>query len=745
MLTDKSVPVRLVVFVFLVMAASLARADSPIMLAAGRGTDASDLSDEEIKRKFESLEGLQELAGVDLSRYLDLDEGDILKIGQSYTVEENVTIDGNVVVIGGALTVAGTINGDAVVIGGSSYLTSTSVVEGDAAVFGGILQMEDGALVWGKAIEQSSIEPEEKRYVLEIEPGIEKITREDIVKLTGDVYVGPEEYVTGDIVAITGNIMIEGKVDGEVVAPMGSITLASTAKIGGSVTAPLGTVNIEDGAVVLGEIESSAQVYCEPSPMKKARPMKERYEERISYRFLYHSPGSKSMALTGDFIDWDEEGIPMVRDEEGTWSTLYSLPPGEYRYKFIIDGEAVPDPDMEERVPDGMGGWATPLTVKSRKGAATRVRTVEWHPESFDASLAMDYNRVDGFYLAGNVSNRTNVFPMPRFEVEAGYAWEREKWMGGVRLEQPLIAPFMLSLGGSFYSRTDTYDRELIGEIENFLTAFLLKKDYRDYFDRRGVAGFLGFYPGRSHSFRFSYTSDDYRPLEKETNWSLFRRGEQFPENPHYEPNICACPGCDVVRVRALGCDYEFDTRNNKKTPYFGAWARLSGEWARRSFGGDLGYDRYVVDLRYYDRLSSRQRLAFRLKGGSMSMPDDSHSDGAPAPQYFFPKEFYVGGLGTMPGYCFKEFRGTQMILFNFEYALGFSKSWYFLFFTDGGDAAGRDESREDAWEAMDIKWDGGFGLRYERPGTSVTVHVSQRFDDWDRSSVLTLRLNRMF
>ena len=745
MLTEKSVPVRIIAFVFLVICASLARADSPILLAAGRGTDASDLSEEEIKMKLESLEGLEELAGVDLSKYLDMDEGDILKIGQSFTVPEKMTVDGNVVLIGGALTVAGTINGDAVVIGGSSYLTSTSVVEGDAAVFGGILQMEDGALVWGETIEHSSIEPEETRFVIELEPEIEKITTEDIVKLTGDIYIGPDEYVSGDIVAITGSIVIDGKVDGDVVAPLGSITLGTASEIDGAVAAPLGTVNIEEGALILGEIEASSQVYCEPSRPTRTCPVERKRVERITYKFLYYMPDARSMALTGDFIDWDPEGIEMERDEYGTWSTHYSLPPGKYKYKFIIDGKAMPDPDIDEQVPDGMGGWATPLVVKSRRKTTTRITHVSWCPESVDFGAVMNYSRVDGFYLGMSVKNECNEFPMPRYAVEGGYAWARKEWMGSVKLEQPLIHPFMLSLGGAVYSRTDTYDDEVSSEIENFLAAFFLKRDYRDYFDRRGVTGFLGFYPFKSHSLKFSYVSDDYRPLDKNTNWSLFRSGEEFPENPTYPPNIGECVGEDVVRLRSLALAYEYDSRNHKKTPFFGIWGRLSGEWARRSYGSDLGYNRYVLDLRLYDRLSSSQRLATRVKAGVMSLPCDSHAEGMQAPQYFFPKEFYVGGLGTMPGYCFKEFRGTQMFLLNFEYALGFSKNWYFLFFTDAGDAVGRDENWKDAWDAMKIKWDGGFGIRFERPGTSLTAHISQRFDDWDRSSVFTVRLNRMF
>jgi cytoskeletal protein CcmA (bactofilin family) len=745
MLREKSVPVRFVICLVLVMIAPLARAESPVLLTAGRGTDATDISEQEIKMKLKSVEGLEELAGVDLSRYLELKEGDILKIGTSYTVPEDSTVDGNVVVIGGALTVEGTIKGDAVVIGGSSYLASTSVVEGDATVIGGILQLEDGALVWGDIIEKSSIEPEEKRFVIQMDTEKPKVIDRDIVKLTGDIYVAPDELVSGDIVAITGSITIEGTVDGDVVAPMGDVTLGATADIDGGVAAPLGTVNIESGALIHGDIEAASEVYTEPAEPEEVRPVEPMYEERITFKFMLYRPSAESMALTGDFIGWDPEGIPMERDEKGNWFVLYSLPPGEYKYKFVIDGKAVADPDVAEKVRDGMGGWATPLIVRSREKKVSRIRTVRTHRSSVDVASGMDYNRVDGFSLGMSVENDFNIFPMPRFRIDGGYSWKRKIWPYYVELEQPLAGPFVVSVGGAIYSRTDTYDREIIGDVENFLAAAFLKKDYRDYFDRRGATGFIGVYPSDGHSFRFSYTSDDYRPLEKNTDTALFRKDEKFPDNPHYPPNICQCASCEKIRVKAVELDYEFDSRNNKKTPYYGAWFRLSGEWARRSYGSDLGYSRYVADLRYYDRLSKTQRLAARVKTGIMTLPCDSHAPGVPPPEDFFPKEFYVGGLGTMPAYCFKEFRGTQMLLFNLEYAYGVSDRWYLVFFTDAGDAKGDGEYWKDAWDAMKVKWDAGLGIRYERPGTSITAHVSQRFDDLDRASVLTVRLNRMF
>ncbi len=53
---------------------------------------------------------------------------------------------------------------------------------------------------------------------------------------------------------------------------------------------------------------------------------------------------AKSVMVTGSFNNWSESGYTMARDVEGWYIDLH-LRPGKHRYKFIIDGNWVLDPD----------------------------------------------------------------------------------------------------------------------------------------------------------------------------------------------------------------------------------------------------------------------------------------------------------------------------------------------------------------------------------------------------------------
>ena len=75
----------------------------------------------------------------------------------------------------------------------------------------------------------------------------------DIVQFGKKIYIGPDELVNGDVVAIAGDIVIEGKVMGDVAAIFGSVELGSAAIVNGEVVSILGEVNRDDGSVVRGE------------------------------------------------------------------------------------------------------------------------------------------------------------------------------------------------------------------------------------------------------------------------------------------------------------------------------------------------------------------------------------------------------------------------------------------------------------------------------------------------------------
>ena len=68
---------------------------------------------------------------------------------------------------------------------------------------------------------------------------------------------------------------------------------------------------------------------------------------RTSNGLLFVQPAnaSQSVAITGDFNDWNPQGQPMTCDRRlGIWQTTVQLKPGRYHYRLIIDGQSVPDP-----------------------------------------------------------------------------------------------------------------------------------------------------------------------------------------------------------------------------------------------------------------------------------------------------------------------------------------------------------------------------------------------------------------
>ncbi len=72
--------------------------------------------------------------------------------------------------------------------------------------------------------------------------------------------------------------------------------------------------------------------------------------------FVYSTPHHcRSVAVVGDFNDWQSEKGKMTRQKDGTYRKRLQLPPGQYRYKFLIDGQWFEDPEAEAQLPNAFG------------------------------------------------------------------------------------------------------------------------------------------------------------------------------------------------------------------------------------------------------------------------------------------------------------------------------------------------------------------------------------------------------
>jgi hypothetical protein len=83
-------------------------------------------------------------------------------------------------------------------------------------------------------------------------------------------------------------------------------------------------------------------------------------------QFVLVAPQAASVALVGDFNDWDPARSPM-QTAHGVWATVVRLTPGRYRYAFLVNGvEWRADPSAPAAKDDEFGTPSSVVTVGGR-------------------------------------------------------------------------------------------------------------------------------------------------------------------------------------------------------------------------------------------------------------------------------------------------------------------------------------------------------------------------------------------
>jgi 1,4-alpha-glucan branching enzyme len=66
--------------------------------------------------------------------------------------------------------------------------------------------------------------------------------------------------------------------------------------------------------------------------------------------FFCRAPHAQSVALVGDFNQWNPQTHPMTRRPDGAWSIRLELPHGHHQYQFLVDGKPTLDPNAMGKV-----------------------------------------------------------------------------------------------------------------------------------------------------------------------------------------------------------------------------------------------------------------------------------------------------------------------------------------------------------------------------------------------------------
>ena len=89
---------------------------------------------------------------------------------------------------------------------------------------------------------------------------------------------------------------------------------------------------------------------------------------KVAVTFAHHAPGAGAVYLAGDFNGWSDSAN-LMSNNDGVWTLVMKLEPGDYQYKFVVDGSWQHDETNPNTTEDGFGGNNSLLTVTAGQKA----------------------------------------------------------------------------------------------------------------------------------------------------------------------------------------------------------------------------------------------------------------------------------------------------------------------------------------------------------------------------------------
>jgi Omp85 superfamily domain len=207
-------------------------------------------------------------------------------------------------------------------------------------------------------------------------------------------------------------------------------------------------------------------------------------------------------------------------------------------------------------------------------------------------------------------------------------------------------------VAGRVYSELTPIEDHPLSLSEVGWSSFLLQRDYRDYFDRRGYGGMAWVQVTRPLRLEISRRRDEERSVRATDPWSLFRNSDRWRRNPLI----------DDGHYITTGVQLDYDTRNEHYLPSTGWLIRARFE---HSSSGDVSpvqlpglvrpdpplgqryaFDRLFLDLRRYSRITPSLRVNARLRADGWVAGD----------RLSVQRRVSLGGPDLLPGYDFRAF-----------------------------------------------------------------------------------------
>jgi hypothetical protein len=275
----------------------------------------------------------------------------------------------------------------------------------------------------------------------------------------------------------------------------------------------------------------------------------------------------------------------------------------------------------------------------------------------FLVASAGAYNRVEGLPIHVGPQLR-QVFRRTTLEVGAlaiartasSFASESIDIGHEARLELRTRGREGTAIGGRLFNIVDAVESWQQSDLEVGLASFVLRRDYRDYFGRRGGRVYAALFArALGGDLTLSYGHEQWGARLRRDPFTVFRNEVAWRPNPEL----------DAGRLHLVNTTLRADTRNDEDRPWSGWYIVADVErgvgdltalgatspGVRAASPGRVAYTRGLLDVRRYNRLSPHAQVNLRVVTGGWLAGDELPLQ----------RRLSVDGPGALPGFDFRR------------------------------------------------------------------------------------------
>ena len=345
------------------------------------------------------------------------------------------------------------------------------------------------------------------------------------------------------------------------------------------------------------------------------------------------------------------------------------------------------------------------------------------HKREVETGLSARFNRVEGFTFLPTMEFEDMRGKLPALNLAGAYAVTLKRWEYDFGIKHRIGNAFGPSLSFNMYQWAKTPDLWRFSETENTIAGLFFKEDFHDFYWARGFSGSAGLFYGEKFTGGVGYTAYRISNLKRTAKTTILGGDKKLRENWSTILPDSTLLLASTGDLREISVNATYDSRDDKVEPRKGHLVHIN--WARslEASSDNFDYEIVTADLRSIIPLSPNQTIYLRGRGGYSDDELPLHN------------RFFLGGVGSLRGFDYKEFQGNRSILVSGYYIWTFYRSDFGAgVFFDAGKAA----DGGDAFDSMPLKGDVGLSLIIE---DSFRLDLAQRLDDLDKSPVVMARL----